>query len=142
MVYVFAADETERAELRQTLHKMARSYYDSLTMATVDPAEFPALPARLGLAGAPWPAGAVHQLSRDRVYPYPRGAPITSDALQKWGLDVWQGRVAPWSSQDGAAATPAPARGDDTPGRIRATRHVSIAKFPGLNIRINGRDEL
>lgn len=139
MVYVFAAGEAERAELRQTLRKMARSYYDSLTMATVDPAEFPALPARLGLAGAPWPAGAVHQLSRDRVYPYPRGAPVTSDALQKWGLDVWQGRVAPWSPQ--GAATPAPAS-DDTPGRIRATPRVSIAKFPGLNIRINGRDEL
>lgn len=139
MVYVFAAGEAERAELRQSLRKMARSYYDSLTMATVDPAEFPDLPAKLGLAGAALPAGAVHQLSRDRIYPYPRGAPVTSDALQKWGLDVWQGRIAPWSPH--GAATPAPAHGE-MPGRIRATPRVSIAKFPGLNIRINGRDEL
>ncbi|KAK8136638.1 hypothetical protein PG984_004578 [Apiospora sp. TS-2023a] len=145
MVYLFAATEAERAEHRNTLQKIGRSYYESLTMTTVDPLDFPELPARLGLATAgndaetKYPCGAVHQLSKDRIYHYPRDNPVTSSALQQWGLDVWQGRIKPWSP-DGAATTTEDA--GQIPGRIRATPRVSIAKFPGLNIRINGRDEL
>jgi protein disulfide-isomerase A1 len=86
MVYVFALTEPERAEIRVTLRKMARSYYDSLTMVTVDPLEFPDLPEKLGLDPV-FPAGAVHQLSKDRIYPYPKGQAITSSALQQWGLE-------------------------------------------------------
>ncbi|KAK7935432.1 hypothetical protein PG985_000927 [Apiospora marii] len=145
MVYLFAATEAERAEFRRTLQKIGRSYYESLTMTTVDPLEFPELPARLGLATpgndaqVEYPCGAVHQLSKDRIYQYPRGSPVTSSALQQWGLDVWQGRIKPWNP-DGAAATTTEEAGQ-IPGRIRATPRVSIANFPGLNIRI-GRDEL
>jgi protein disulfide-isomerase A1 len=97
MVYVFAATESDRAELRETLRKMAKSYYDSLTMVTVDPLDFPELPEKLGLEPGSFPAGAVHQLSNDRIYRYPKGQAITPSALQKWGLDVWQGRVRPWN---------------------------------------------
>lgn len=145
MVYLFAATEAERAEFRRTLQKIGRSYYESLTMTTVDPLEFPELPARLGLATpgndaqVEYPCGAVHQISKDRIYHYPRSNPVTSSALQQWGLDVWQGRVKPWSP-DGAAATTTEEPGQ-IPGRIRATPRVSIANFPGLKIRI-GRDEL
>lgn len=96
MVYVFATTESERAEMRQTLNKMARGQYDSLTMVTVDPLDFPELPAKLGLELGAYPAGAVHQLSSDKIFRYPAGRPITASALQKWGLDVWQGRVQPW----------------------------------------------
>ncbi|KAK6850188.1 hypothetical protein PG995_014021 [Apiospora arundinis] len=140
MVYLFAATEAERAGFRSTLQKMGRSYYESLTMTTVDPLDFPDLPARLGLAPA-YPCGAVHQLSKDLIYHYPRDYSVTPSDLQKWGLDVWQGRVKPWSP-NGDAATTTAEQGNQMPGRIRATPRVSIAKFPGLNIRINGRDEL
>ncbi|KAK8058974.1 hypothetical protein PG994_009422 [Apiospora phragmitis] len=136
MVYLFVATETERAEFRSTLQKIGRSYYESLTMTTVDPLDFPRA-ARAPRAR--YPCGAVHQLSKDRIYHYPRDYPVTPSALQKWGLDVWQGRVKAWSP-DGADAA-ATAQGNEMPGRIRATPRVSIASFPGLNIRI-GRDEL
>ncbi|KAI0123873.1 thioredoxin-like domain-containing protein [Xylariales sp. AK1849] len=135
-VYVFALTEAERTELRLTLRKMARSYYESLTMVTVDPYEFPELPAKLGLEPGVFPAGAVHQLSNDRIYPYPKGQPITPSALQQWGLDVWQGRVKAWTPP---GATPV--ADQDTPGRIKATRKVSVGSFPGVKIKI-GRDEL
>ncbi|KAK9417101.1 hypothetical protein SUNI508_09119 [Seiridium unicorne] len=136
MVYVFAVTETERAELRDTLKKMARSYYESLTMVTVDPLDFPELPAKLGLEAGSFPAGAVHQLSNNRVFPYPKGQPITPRALQQWGLDVWQGRVQAWQP---AGAIPAPKQ--DAPGRIKASRKVSMRSFPGMKINV-GRDEL
>lgn len=88
MVYIFAATEQERSDLRKTLMKTARGYYDTLTMVTVDPLEFPDLPAKLGLEPGVFPSGAVHQLSKDRVYPYPKNRGLTPSELQSWGLDV------------------------------------------------------
>jgi protein disulfide-isomerase A1 len=86
MVYVFASTEAQRAEIRENLSGMARRYYESLTIVIADPLDFPDLPARLGLEPGVFPAGAVHQLSVNRIYPYPRDRPITSKALQKWGV--------------------------------------------------------
>ncbi|KAI1395711.1 thioredoxin-like domain-containing protein [Hypoxylon fuscum] len=137
MIYVFAATEAERSAIRKELNKVARSYYDSLTMATVDPLEFPDLPAELGLDLDMLPAGAVHQLSKDRIYPYPKGRGWTSRELQSWGLDVWQGRIQPWTPP-GVTTTY-----DDLGGKIRATQRVSINNnIPGVKIRVGGRDEL
>lgn len=131
MVYVFGKTADDRAELRKSLQKFAKSYYDSLTCVMVDPLEFPGLQAKLGLEPGVYPSGAVHQLSKDRIYPYPRGQAFDSKALQKWGLDVWQGKVKPWAPP-GANLGPTKA----------ATRKVSIANIPGVNIRVGGRDEL
>lgn len=137
MVYIFAETEAERTAIRKELNKVARSYYDSLTMVTVDPLEFPDLPAKLGLDPDVLPAGAAHQLSKDRIYPYPKGRGWSSSELQSWGLDVWQGRVKPWTPP-GVTTTY-----DDLRGKIRATQRVSIKNnIPGVNIRVGGRDEL
>ncbi|KAI1267294.1 hypothetical protein F5Y18DRAFT_425137 [Xylariaceae sp. FL1019] len=92
MVYIFAATESERLALRESLKQMARDYYESLTMVTVDPVEFPDLQEKLGLEAGIFPTGAVHQLSSDRIYPYPKGRDITPRQLQSWGFDVYQGR--------------------------------------------------
>ncbi|KAI0103097.1 thioredoxin-like domain-containing protein [Hypoxylon sp. NC0597] len=136
MVYVFAATEAERSGIRKELNTVARSYYQSLTMVTVDPLEFPDLPAKLGLDPDILPAGAVHQISKDRIYPYPKGRGWTSSEIQNWGLDVWQGRIKPWVPP-GATTTYT-----DLAGRIEATRKVSIRNIPGVKIRVGGRDEL
>ncbi|KAH8200261.1 hypothetical protein TruAng_005597 [Truncatella angustata] len=136
MVYVFAATEAERANLRESLKKLARSHYESLTMVTVDPLEFPDLPAKLGLEPEIFPAGAVHQLSTNRIFPYPKGTPITPSSMQKWGLDVWQGRIKPWSPPGTTTALVS-----EAPGQIKASRKVSIRSYPGIKINI-GRDEL
>lgn len=137
MVYLFAPTEPARQELRKRLYKFAKSYHDSLTIVVVDPADFPDLPATLGLDHDVYPAGAVHQISKDRVYPYPKGMPITPNALQKWGLDVYQGRVKPWTPP-GVTTTY-----DDLGPTVRATQRVSIAKgWPGVKIKVAGHDEL
>lgn len=142
MVYLFAETEAGRAELRQSLHKSVKGNYESLTCVTVDHLEYPELQAKLGLEAGVFPAGAVHQLSTDKIYPYPRHLPIDARSLQKWGLGVWQGRVKPWAPGGGggeaAAREDAAAR---KPGRA-ATRKVSVANIPGVNIRVGGRDEL
>lgn len=137
MVYVFANTEAERSKIRKELNKVARNQYESLTMVTVDPLEFPSLAEKLGLDPNDFPAGAVHQLSKDRIYPYPKGRGWTSSELQGWGLDVWQGRIKPWTPP-GVTTTY-----DDLGGRIKATQRVSIRNnIPGVKIRVGGRDEL
>jgi len=137
MVYLFAPTEPERQELRKALYKFAKSYYDSLTSVVVDPLDFPGLMEKLGLEPGVYPAGAVHQLSKDRVYPYPKGRPFTSGAVQQWGLDVYQGRIKPWTPPGVTTSY------EDLGPTVVATRRVSIASgFPGVNIRVAGRDEL
>ncbi|KAI0166610.1 hypothetical protein GGR57DRAFT_31687 [Xylariaceae sp. FL1272] len=138
MVYIFAAMVAERSALRESLRGMARSYYKSLTMVTVDPLEFLDLQEKLGLEPGTFPAGAVHQLSSDRIYPYPKGRDITPRQLQRWGLEVYQGRVKPWTPP-GVTATY-----NNIGGGIKATQKVSIniPNIPGVNIRVGGRDEL
>ena len=88
MVYLFAATERERSEFRESLRRTARGYYEALTMMTVDPLEFPDLPARLGLDPGIFPSGAVHQLSKDRIYHYPRDQGLTPNDLASWGFNV------------------------------------------------------
>jgi protein disulfide-isomerase A1 len=73
MVYLFDSTESERQGLRKSLYKFARNYYDSLTSVVVDPFVFPDLMGQLGLEPGVFPAGAVHELSKDRIYPYPKG---------------------------------------------------------------------
>ncbi|KAK0711276.1 thioredoxin-like domain-containing protein [Lasiosphaeris hirsuta] len=97
MVYLFAPTESERQQLRKTVYKFAKSYYDSLTSVLVDPFQFPELMNQLGLATNQFPAGAVHQLSKDRIYQYPKDKPFSPGALQQWGLDVYQGLVKAWT---------------------------------------------
>lgn len=139
MVYIFAETDAERAELRKELHGFAKSYCESLTCVTVDHLEFPDLQAKLGLEPGVFPAGAVHQLSNDKIYPYPRGREINSQSLQKWGLDVWQGRVKPWTPP--GANKESEYKGGQANG---VKRKLSMANIPGVNIRIagQGHDEL
>lgn len=142
MVYLFACTEPERDTLRASLGSLAKSYRDSLTVVVADPFDLPGLPERLGL-GPPSPScspsGALHQLSKDRVYPYPAGRPIDARSVQQWGLDVFQGRIHPWLPP-GTSSTPFTDLGST---RV-ASRRFSVASIPGVNIRIAGRahDEL
>jgi protein disulfide-isomerase A1 len=122
--------------LRKALYKFARSYHDSLTSVVVDPNEFPDLVRQLGLEPDVFPAGAVHQLSKDRIYPYPKGRSFSSDALQRWGLDVYQGRIKPWTPP-GVTTT----YEDPGPTRV-AARKVLMANIPGVKIKVAGHDEL
>jgi len=136
MVYLFGKTESDRQQLRKTLYKFARSYYDSLTVAVVDPLEFPDLMPKLGLDPDVLPAGAVHQLSKDRIYHYPSDKPLNPNTLQQWGLDVYQGRIKPWTP-------PGVTTSYDDLGPTRAPNaKVSIPTIPGVTIRIAGHDEL
>ncbi|KAK0738205.1 thioredoxin-like domain-containing protein [Schizothecium vesticola] len=136
MVYLFAKKESERQQLRKTLYRFARSYYDSLTSVLVDPLEFPDLMPSLGLDPSILPAGAVHQLSKDRIYHYPRDKLLNPSTLQQWGLDVYQGRIKPWTPPGVTTSY------DDLGPTRAANARVSIPTIPGVTIRIAGHDEL
>ncbi|KAK3996067.1 thioredoxin-like domain-containing protein [Cladorrhinum sp. PSN332] len=140
MVYLFGSTEAERQKLRKTLYKFARDYYDTLTTVVVNPYDFPDLMSSLGLDPTVFPAGAVHQLSEDRIYPYPKGQPLTPGAIQNWGMDIYNGRIKPWT-RPGAA----PASNEDVKPTTRkaATRKINMVNnIPGVKIKIAGRDEL
>ncbi|KAM7221414.1 hypothetical protein V8F06_003189 [Rhypophila decipiens] len=136
MVYLFAQTQNEREELRQTILKFAKNYYDSLTSVMVDPLQFPELMGKLGLEEGRFPAGAVHQLSKDRIYPFPKDKPLTPSTIQKWGLDVYQGRIKPWTPP-GVTTT-----FEDLKPTKAATRKISIRSYPGMKIKIAGHEEL
>ncbi len=136
MVYVFAATENERQQIRKTLYKFARSYYDSLTSALVDPHQFPDLMETLGLDPNVLPNGAVHQLSKDRIYHWPKDKQLNPSNLQQWGLDVYQGRIKPWTPP-GVTTTY-----DDLGPTKVGTRTVSLRSAPGVRIKVAGHDEL
>ncbi|KAL1882769.1 hypothetical protein VTK73DRAFT_894 [Phialemonium thermophilum] len=160
MIYIFSPSEAERADMRNRLAKLARSYYDSLTVVTADPFDFPDLVNRFGLGkcsnghgnalSPSYPAGVVHQLSTDRIYRYPIGKALTSDALTRWGLSIVQGHVQPWTpvsegSNIGEGKNGGRGASSANPlvGTKVATRRVSKASnIPGLKIRVAGRDEL
>ncbi|KAK4163442.1 thioredoxin-like domain-containing protein [Cladorrhinum sp. PSN259] len=140
MVYLFGSTEAERQKLRKTLYKFARDYYESLTTVIANPFDWPNLMENLGLDPTAFPAGAVHQLSKDRIYPYPKGQPLTPGAIQNWGMDIYNGRVKPWT-RPGAV----PASNEDVKPTTRkaATRKISMVNnIPGVKIKIAGRDEL
>jgi hypothetical protein len=147
VVYLLATTPAQRQSITSSLAKFATSYDSTLTIVLVNPFDFPDLPSKLGLGEDPmYPAGAVHQLSNSRIYPYPKGLPITASALQKWGLDVYQGRVKAWAPEGSEGGVTA--GGDDLGGNRgiqigRTTAHVSRAKgWQGVKIKIAGRDEL
>ncbi|KAH0432382.1 hypothetical protein CcaCcLH18_06462 [Colletotrichum camelliae] len=143
MVYIFHPSAATRASIRAQLSSFAKSQYASLTSVTVDPAYFPDLPGKLGLDPARdgYPAGAVHQLSNGRVYRYPKDRGFTPKELQGWGLDVWQGRVKPWTPP-GQEEPKEKAGGANV--RIVGSSNLKVKNIPGLKIRIGGqeRDEL
>ncbi|KAK1967088.1 hypothetical protein LY78DRAFT_21314 [Colletotrichum sublineola] len=138
MVYIFSPSPQARASIRGDLHGFAKKQYSSLTAVTVDPTYFPDLPAKLGLNPSEdgYPAGAVHQLSNGRVYPYPKGRALTPRELQGWGLDVWQGRIRPWT-------LPGQKPAEDVGGgnvRIVGSHNLKVKNIPGLKIKIGGRE--
>ncbi|KAK1984806.1 hypothetical protein LZ30DRAFT_415819 [Colletotrichum cereale] len=138
MVYIFSPSPQARASVRGDLHAFAKKQYSSLTTVTVDPTYFPDLPAKLGLNPSEdgYPAGAVHQLSNGRIYPYPKGKALTPRELQGWGLDVWQGRVKAWTP-------PGQEPAEDVGGgnlRIVGSHNLKINNIPGLKIKIGGRE--
>jgi protein disulfide-isomerase A1 len=86
----------------------------------------------------------VHQLSKNRIYPYPKGQAYDTESLQKWGNDVMQGRIKPWHPP-GAKVT---INNDDL--EIIGFKHKATAKVSmlggnwqdALKIKVAGRNEL
>jgi len=70
------------------------------------------------------------------VFHYPRGQALTPGAIQQWGLDVYQGRVKPWTPP-GVTTTY-----DDLGLSQQGTAKVSLMSAPGVTIRVAGHDEL
>ncbi|EXF78412.1 hypothetical protein CFIO01_11710 [Colletotrichum fioriniae PJ7] len=143
IVYIFSPSPQTRASIRADLHDFAKKQYASLTPVTVDPNRFPDLPAKLGLdvpTEDAYPVGAVHQVSNGRIYPYPKGKAFTPRDLQGWGLDVWQGRVKPWTPPGQEAVEKDKAGSVKSNVRVVSSHNLKVKNIPGLKIKIGGRE--
>ncbi|KAH8176020.1 thioredoxin-like domain-containing protein [Sarocladium implicatum] len=145
MVYIFGNSPSQRASLRRDLDGFASSWPD-LTTVLVDPLDFPDLPAKLGLESkgkqVRYPAGAVHQLTTGKIWPYPPGKALDKGSLQKWGMDVWQGRIAPWNDKGGQKSKGQQAKKS---GNVKSHRQIKLPNVPGLEElrrKLEARDEL
>ncbi|TDZ29385.1 Protein disulfide-isomerase [Colletotrichum spinosum] len=139
MIYILSPSPSTLSSLRSELHDFAKKHYASLTVVAADPTYFPDLPASLGLdLQDGYPAGAVHQLSTGKIYPYPKDRGLTPRELQNWGLDVWQGRVRPFTPP---GQEPIQEKGNV---KIVTSHNLKVKNIPGLKIKIGGRvrDEL
>lgn len=130
MIYIFGDSPAQRAKLRRELHNFASSSPD-LSTVLVDPLDFPDLPSKLGLKSPSrtlaFPAGAVHQLTTGKIWPYPAGKALDDKSLKQWGMDVWQGKVAPWNakSKEGNGRQ----AGQKT---VKSNRQIKLPNVPGL----------
>ncbi|TDZ23548.1 Protein disulfide-isomerase [Colletotrichum orbiculare MAFF 240422] len=140
MIYILSPSPSTLSSLRSELHDFAKKHYASLTVVAADPTYFPDLPASLGLdLQDGYPAGAVHQLSTGKIYPYPNDRGFTPRELQSWGLDVWQGRVRPFTPPGQEPIQ------EKENVKIVTSHNLKVKKIPGLKIKIGGRqvrDEL
>jgi len=85
-------------------------------------------------SSSPIAAGAVHVLSTNKIYPYPKDRPLTSKALQQWGLDLYQGRVRALGEKEGNGRKGGGSKGT----RVVGKKTVNIRKHPGVKINIPG----
>jgi len=127
MIYIFGDSSAQRAKLRKELHGFASSSPD-LSTVLVDPLDFPDLPSKLGLKTPSrtltFPAGAVHQLTTGKVWSYPAGKALDDKSLKQWGMDVRQGKVAPWNSKGN--------NGKGGQKTVKSNRKVKLPNVPGL----------
>ncbi|KAK0736942.1 hypothetical protein B0T21DRAFT_330641 [Apiosordaria backusii] len=162
-VYLFAPTAPQRNDLRKQFHRFARDYYHQFTSVLVDPFLFPDLMPQLGLLNtSSFPAGAVHILSENKIYPYPQGEKMTLGKVQGWGMRIWQGGVEPWvpgtrpveKKKGEGKAQGGDGGGMKIQGKVGTKRKVTVGgwgkgkgkipNIPGVKINIPGvgRDEL
>ena len=148
MIYLFGNSLSQRTSLRREFSSFASSWPD-LTTVLVDPLDFPDLPAKLGLENKErevrYPAGAVHQLTTGKIWPYPLGKALDKDSLQKWGMDVWQGKVRPWNSKLEQKTNGQKSKIKSNQGKVKSHRQVKLPNVPGmeeLRKKLEARDEL
>ncbi|KAK4179245.1 hypothetical protein QBC36DRAFT_298617 [Triangularia setosa] len=161
LVYLFAPTATLRNDLRKQFYRFARDYYHQFSSVLVDPFLFPGLMPKLGLLDTGgFPAGAVHILSENKIYPYPQGEKMTLGKVQGWGMKIWQGEVEPWTpggnDKGGKTNTGGGGSGIRIQGKVGTKRKVTVGGGggwgkgkisnlpPGVKINIPGvrRDEL
>ncbi|KAK0673782.1 thioredoxin-like domain-containing protein [Cercophora samala] len=98
LVYLFAPTASARHDLRKQFLRFAKDYYHQFVSLLVDPFLFPDLMPELGLLDkTSFPAGAVHLVSEDKIFPYPQTEKMTLGKVQGWGMRIWQGDVEPWT---------------------------------------------
>jgi protein disulfide-isomerase A1 len=95
LVYIFALTENERSAYRDSLSSIARKYEEYLSFVTIDAIEYGHMTQALGLDAGVFPALALQNPSFGQVFPYPQRRAITAEAIEKFILDIVEGRTKP-----------------------------------------------
>ncbi|KAL2271613.1 hypothetical protein VTJ83DRAFT_984 [Remersonia thermophila] len=98
IVYLFASTASERQSLRNELFGFARQHRHELTSVVVDVWEFLDLAGELGLDPNVLPAGAVHDVSSNQTYRFPKDKAFNAASVESWLSDVYAKNIKPSSS--------------------------------------------
>ncbi|KAL1842726.1 hypothetical protein VTJ49DRAFT_4364 [Mycothermus thermophilus] len=97
MVYLFASTASERQSLRNELFGFARQHRQELTSVVVDPFDFPDLMGQLGLDSDVLPTGAIHDISGNKIYRFPKDKAFSGESIESWVSDVYEKHIKPHS---------------------------------------------
>lgn len=98
LVYIFALTERERDGYRLALTTLAKKYQEYLSFVIIDALEYASMAPALGLEAGIFPALAVQNPMLGQVFPFDQRRKITPDAVERFVLDIVQGKTKPAGS--------------------------------------------
>ncbi|KAL1970206.1 hypothetical protein VTN77DRAFT_5366 [Rasamsonia byssochlamydoides] len=102
LAYIFYDNPTDRTNLRRELIPVAKRYRGYVQFVTIDGEEYGHMASSLELKSKPgrerlFPAFVVHAMFNDQVFVYDQDAPITRERVDRFVLDILQGKMSPTS---------------------------------------------
>lgn len=80
---------------------LAKKYRDYLTFTIVDATEYPEMVQALGLQAGATRALSVQNPSNGNVFPYTGNQEISLPVVERFLIDIIEGRIKPWQAQSG-----------------------------------------
>ncbi len=99
MVHYFTDSEEDKKAYAQLIQPVAQKYREYLNFLTVDVGEYPDMPASVGHRRGVSGVLALQSPRNWQAYPMPEGSDITAEAVERFILDITEGKVTPWDGK-------------------------------------------
>lgn len=97
--YFVTTDELRTAWIKEA-RKLAKTYKEYLLFTIIDANEYPEMMTTLGLKPGARRALVVHSPHNGDRFPYPSGEAVTAQKVEKWMMDIIQGKIKPWDGKE------------------------------------------
>ncbi|KAL5614703.1 hypothetical protein BROUX41_004798 [Berkeleyomyces rouxiae] len=95
LAYIFADTAEERQALAETLRPLAKLHKGEINFATIDSSSFGAHAGNLNLKTDSFPAFAIHDIEKNRKFPYEQGKELVHDDIAAFVKGFKDGSVEP-----------------------------------------------